>query len=164
MRNKDRKVPEKKTKQNRRSDRDPPAALPQIRPKVAGIDLGSREHWVCAPTKSEEKPNVRTFGTTMPHLRKLAHWLRAEGVESAERSEGAGGVAVSGEGVALREGGVVGVARDAGEGGGPPQGARAAVPVGAGEAGGESRGATETFSQALPKKELQDLGENRTGS
>ena len=28
----------------------PRQALQVIRPHVAGIDLGSREHWVCGPT------------------------------------------------------------------------------------------------------------------
>ena len=57
-------------------------ALSRIRPQVAGIDLGCREHWVCAPEVSEGTPNVRTFGTTMPQLRQLAEWLLEQGVES----------------------------------------------------------------------------------
>ena len=35
-------------------------ALSRIRPQVAGIDLGCREHWVCAPEVSEGTPNLRT--------------------------------------------------------------------------------------------------------
>lgn len=53
-----------------------------IREKVAGIDLGSREHWVCCPSPGKQEPQVRTFGTTTPELEKLADWLEAEAIES----------------------------------------------------------------------------------
>ena len=56
--------------------------LQVLRPQVAGIDLGSREHWACGPPRADGKPNVRTFGTTTGQLRELADWLAAEGVES----------------------------------------------------------------------------------
>ena len=56
-------------------------SLRVIRTNVAGIDLGSREHWVCCPGK-EEIPNVKTFGTTTPELARLADWLEEEGIES----------------------------------------------------------------------------------
>ncbi len=46
--------------------------LQTIRPQVAGIDLGSREHWVCGPSREDGEPNVRTFGTTTGQLRELA--------------------------------------------------------------------------------------------
>jgi len=51
-------------------------------PQVAGIDLGSREHWVCAPPRDDGKPNVRVFGTTTPQLTELVGWLMAQGVLS----------------------------------------------------------------------------------
>lgn len=57
-------------------------ALRVIRENVAGIDLGSREHWVCCPAEEEPKPNVRTFGSTTPELQKLADWLESEAIES----------------------------------------------------------------------------------
>ncbi len=56
--------------------------LPIIRPKVAGIDIGSIEHWVAAPPASDGQPNVRVFRTTTPQLEALADWLVAQGVES----------------------------------------------------------------------------------
>lgn len=56
--------------------------LPVIRSHVAGIDLGSREHWVCGPARSDGDPNVRVFGTTTPRLNELADWLLEQGVES----------------------------------------------------------------------------------
>lgn len=59
-----------------------PSAIRTLRPQVAGIDLGSREHWVCGPPRADGEPNVRTFGTTTGQLRELADWLAAEGVES----------------------------------------------------------------------------------
>ena len=62
--------------------------LQTIRPQVAGIDLGSREHWVCGPSREDGEPNVRTFGTTTGQLRELADWLDAEGVESVAMESG----------------------------------------------------------------------------
>ena len=57
-------------------------ALKVLRENVAGIDLGSREHWVCCPGEAGQKPNVRTFGSTTPELQKLADWLESEAIES----------------------------------------------------------------------------------
>ena len=58
-------------------------ALKVLRPNVAGIDLGSREQWVCGPQQDgDEQPNVRQFGTTTGQLRLLAHWLQDQGVVS----------------------------------------------------------------------------------
>ena len=72
----------RKTKKSPKRKRSGLTALSRIHPQVAGIDLGSREHWVCAPEVSEGEPNVRTFGTTMPQLQQLADWLLEQGVES----------------------------------------------------------------------------------
>ena len=58
------------------------APLPIIRPKVAGIDLGSCEHWVCGPARPDGQPNVRTFRSTTPQLEELAAWLIDQKVES----------------------------------------------------------------------------------
>lgn len=51
-------------------------------PPVAGIDLGSREHWVCVPSPARSGPSTQAFGTTTPDLERLADWLSAEGIES----------------------------------------------------------------------------------
>jgi transposase len=59
-----------------------PASLPVIRPLVAGVDVGSTEHWVCGPARDGGHPNVRVFGTTTDQLHELAEWLAAQGVES----------------------------------------------------------------------------------
>lgn len=61
----------------------PATSLPAIRPDVAGIDIGSSQHWVCAPPKPGGERNVRVFGTTTPDLEQLVDWLMAEGVTSA---------------------------------------------------------------------------------
>lgn len=55
--------------------------LSVTRPKVAGIDLGSVEHYVACPPR-DGKANVKSFGTTTTELAALADWLQAEGVES----------------------------------------------------------------------------------
>jgi transposase len=58
------------------------APLSVLRPNVAGIDLGSREHWVCGPPSPDGQVNVRTFATTTRQLEKIAKWLKKLGVES----------------------------------------------------------------------------------
>lgn len=67
-----------KTKEKRRS----PRSLKIIRANAAGIDLGSREHWVCGPQKEDGTPNVERFGTTTPELLRLADWLKEQKVEA----------------------------------------------------------------------------------
>lgn len=59
-----------------------PMALTAIRPMVAGVDIGSRENWVCGPARSDGKPNVRVFGTTTAELKALVDWLAEQGTES----------------------------------------------------------------------------------
>lgn len=49
-------------------------SLNVINPHAAGIDLGSREHWVCVPASSTAD-NIRSFGCTTPDLVALADWL-----------------------------------------------------------------------------------------
>jgi len=44
------------------------------RANVAGIDLGSVEHYVACPPRDGEA-NVKVFGTTTPELSALAKWL-----------------------------------------------------------------------------------------
>lgn len=56
--------------------------LPAIRPMVAGLDVGSSEHWVCGPARADGTPNVRGFGTTTDQLHALAAWLADQRVES----------------------------------------------------------------------------------
>jgi transposase len=59
-----------------------PAALPVLQPMVAGVDVGSTQHWVCGPARPDGTPNVRVFGTTTLQLNELADWLAEQGVRS----------------------------------------------------------------------------------
>ena len=56
--------------------------LPSIRPLVAGIDLGSERHWVCAPTIEGTAREVADFGATTGELIRLAEWLKQRHVEA----------------------------------------------------------------------------------
>jgi transposase len=47
----------------------------RVHPDAAGIDIGSREHYVCVPPDRDPE-KVRRFGTTTPELEAMAQWLR----------------------------------------------------------------------------------------
>jgi transposase len=49
---------------------------------VAGIDLGSEQHWVCAPALAGPGREVADFGGTTAELLRLAAWLKERKVES----------------------------------------------------------------------------------
>jgi transposase len=53
-----------------------------VRPHVAGIDLGSTKHWVCAPKLSGPGREEEEFGATTPELERMAAWLKERNVES----------------------------------------------------------------------------------
>jgi transposase len=59
-----------------------PDGFPVLRPNVAGIDLGSTSHWVCAPTLDGSAREVAQFGATTPELQKLVCWLQLRHVVS----------------------------------------------------------------------------------
>lgn len=59
-----------------------PAALPVIEAKVAGIDIGSKEHFVCGPPRADGVANVEVFGSTTPELERMSRWLVEQGVKS----------------------------------------------------------------------------------
>jgi transposase len=71
-----------KNKGNRKNETPLPTSLPALRPRVAGLDVGSSQHWVCGPARDDGTPNVRVFGTTTGQLNELADWLSEQGVES----------------------------------------------------------------------------------
>jgi transposase len=56
--------------------------LPVIRRRVAGLDLGSERHWVCAPTVEGSGREVANFGATTPELIRMAQWLKERNIES----------------------------------------------------------------------------------
>src|SRR5713226_8387977 len=70
---------EKSSQQNSEGEVE---GLPVIRPHVAGIDLGSNEHWVCAPQVDGSGREVEKFGATTPELERMVEWLKQRRVES----------------------------------------------------------------------------------
>lgn len=61
---------------------DESAGLPVLRSRVAGIDLGSETHWVCAPKVDGAGREVAKFGATTPELDRMAAWMKERKVES----------------------------------------------------------------------------------
>lgn len=53
-----------------------------MRVDVAGSDLGSKRHWVCAPTIDGLGREIADFGATTPELIRMAEWLQARHVKS----------------------------------------------------------------------------------
>jgi hypothetical protein len=66
----------------KKEEKSSPASLPAVRPMVAGIDIGSTQHFVSGPPLKKGEPNVRVFGTTTDQLTALADWLIEQGIES----------------------------------------------------------------------------------
>ena len=60
----------------------PIEGLPIVRAKVAGIDIGSERHWVCAPGLEESGREVADFGATTPELVRMVEWLKERKIES----------------------------------------------------------------------------------
>jgi transposase len=58
------------------------AGFPVLRRNVAGIDVGSEQHWVCAPTPTGDSREERFFAATTPAIEQMIVWLRARGVVS----------------------------------------------------------------------------------
>lgn len=67
---------------SRKKRRTKRAALEATRPMVAGIDIGSQEHWVCGPQRDDGSREVRVYRATTPQLQEMATWLLGQGVES----------------------------------------------------------------------------------
>jgi transposase len=66
-------------KQCKKRRTKPPATandMPVIRSDVAGIDIGSRSHWVAVPADRDEQP-VREFSSFTEGLNELAAWLKS---------------------------------------------------------------------------------------
>ena len=61
--------------------KDPVAGLSVLNAHTAGIDVGSREHWVAVPADRDPTP-VRSFGTFTADLHEMANWLKQCGVTS----------------------------------------------------------------------------------
>ena len=76
-----RRAKKKKSKKKTLKEQAPIGAIPVLRTNVAGIDLGSRTHFVAGPVRADET-NVLEFGTTTSELNALADWLAEQGVVS----------------------------------------------------------------------------------
>jgi transposase len=72
----------KKKKQKRLSPGKSIHGLPVLHVNIAGIDLGSETHWVCAPGEAENTREVAEFGATTPELIRMAEWLKQRQVVS----------------------------------------------------------------------------------
>lgn len=70
----------KRNNNQSKKNKKPLRSLEPIQPNAAGIDLGSREHWVAGPPREDGTPNVEPFATTTPELYRLADWLKEQGV------------------------------------------------------------------------------------
>lgn len=53
--------------------------MPLLYPDLAGIDIGSRMHYVSVPGERSQRP-VRTFGCTTPDLLEMMEWLKGCGI------------------------------------------------------------------------------------
>src|SRR6516162_7641598 len=75
-------MPERNDRETGESNRRQLQGLPVIRRNVAGVDLGSERHGVCAATQDGSGREITSFGATTPELLRLAEWLKARQVES----------------------------------------------------------------------------------
>ena len=58
------------------TDRTSCKTVREIHPDAAGIDVGSREHYVAVPADRDERP-VQRFGCLTADLHVMARWLKA---------------------------------------------------------------------------------------
>src|SRR5215469_5189598 len=75
-------MPEKRKNKSSASSRRQLQGLPLMRRNIAGIDLGSTAHWVCAPTVDGSGREITDFGATTPELIRMTEWLKERKVES----------------------------------------------------------------------------------
>src|ERR1035438_2397346 len=68
-------MPKNREKNNQADSEMEAEGLPIFRANVAGIDLGSKKHWVCAPKLGGQGREVESFGATTPQVgkRKVSH-------------------------------------------------------------------------------------------
>ena len=70
------------TRQRKRRKRQGVTPLSVIRPNVAGIDIGSRFHYVAGPVQADGSQEVQDFGTTTHELEDMVTWLKEREIES----------------------------------------------------------------------------------
>jgi transposase len=57
------------------------AGLPVVNPDAAGIDIGSREHFVAVP-EGRDTQSIQRFGCYTEDLLRMAQWLKACGIKT----------------------------------------------------------------------------------
>jgi transposase len=72
----------KKPKRSATPKQDHGDKLPAIQPNVAGIDIGSREMYVCGPPQEDGRREIRAFATTTQQIQACVGWLKQQGVQS----------------------------------------------------------------------------------
>jgi transposase len=78
----DNSMPENRKKTDQGDSQMEAEGLPVVRANVAGIDLGSKQHWVCAPKPGGPGREVKSFGATTPELERMVAWLKERNVAS----------------------------------------------------------------------------------
>jgi len=72
----------KNTKNKQKSQqRSSSSSLPVLFPDTAGIDIGSKSHFVAVPSERDENP-VREFLTFTADLQKMVNWLKECGIKT----------------------------------------------------------------------------------
>ena len=71
----------KNHKQNRKQKKVKRQRLKIVHPHAAGIDVGSRKHYVAIPAECGDE-TVRHFGCLTPDLHEMAKWLKQNGVDT----------------------------------------------------------------------------------
>ena len=72
----------KKPKRRATGRVDQGSKLSVIQSDVAGIDIGSREMFVCGPADEEGRREVRVFATTTQQIQQCVRWLKQQKVRS----------------------------------------------------------------------------------
>ena len=72
----------KKPKRRATGKVDQSSKLSVIQSDVAGIDIGSREMFVCGPADQEGRREMRVFATTTQQIQQCVRWLKQQKVRS----------------------------------------------------------------------------------
>jgi transposase len=72
----------KKQKRRATARVDQGSKLSMIQPDVAGIDIGSREMFVCGPADGQGRREMRVFATTTQQIQECVGWLKQLKVRS----------------------------------------------------------------------------------
>ena len=73
--------PKKHKKAKRKSPQKAFKDFEMLNPNAAGIDIGSREHFVAIP-EGRGSESVESFGCTTPDLHRMAKWLKKHKIDT----------------------------------------------------------------------------------